>query len=126
MSAPKNFDYQEYLASRKWALKREAVRKRSNNRCERILKGRRCVWYQEAVHHLTYRNIGNEPLEDLMAVCNDCHKFLSGKTSFDFWQSIINKSERDQILEKERLKTRPKNLWDSLGDLVMPKKNEVK
>jgi len=26
------------------------------------------------VHHLTYENIGNEPLEDLIAICRLCHK----------------------------------------------------
>lgn len=78
-----SFDYQAYLASREWALKREAVRKRSGNRCERVIDGRRCPKSQQSVHHLTYARIGHELLEDLLAVCNDCHKWLSGKSNFD-------------------------------------------
>lgn len=35
---------------------------------------------QQAVHHLTYERIGHEDLDDLMAVCNPCHEFLSGKS----------------------------------------------
>jgi hypothetical protein len=71
-------DYQRYLASREWALKKEAVRKRSRNSCERC--GRVPM---QATHHLTYERIGNELLEDLQGVCNPCHEFLSAKTNID-------------------------------------------
>lgn len=70
--------YKTYLASREWALRREAVRQRSGNRCERCKNGP-----QDAVHHLTYANVGNEPLEDLQAICDPCHEYLSGKNDFD-------------------------------------------
>ena len=73
-----SFDYQEYLASREWALLKEAVRERSNNTCEHC--GRRPM---EATHHTTYARAGQENLDDLMAVCNPCHLFLSGKSSID-------------------------------------------
>lgn len=84
-----SFDYQTYLASREWALKREAVRQRSSNRCERTIDGQRCVGSQDSVHHLTYARVGNEPLEDLLGVCNDCHRWLSGKTDADVCAQII-------------------------------------
>lgn len=75
---PANFDYQTYLASREWSLLREQVRQRSGDRCEH------CVYAkQQAVHHLTYARIGKELLADLMAVCNDCHEFLSGKRAYN-------------------------------------------
>ena len=70
--------YPQYLASREWALKREAVRKRSGNKCERCKKAP-----QDAVHHLTYERVGNEHLEDLQAICDPCHEFLSGKSDYD-------------------------------------------
>src|SRR5579872_6752263 len=73
-----SFAYKTYLASREWALKREAVRRRSGNKCERCKKGP-----QDAVHHLTYANVGNEPLENLQAICRPCHEFLSGKSDYD-------------------------------------------
>jgi len=71
-------EYQAYLASRDWALKREAVRERSGGRCERC-------WANgmDAVHHKTYERIGNERLDDLQAICDPCHEFLSGKTNAD-------------------------------------------
>lgn len=70
--------YQEYLASREWAVKREAVRKRSGNKCERCYTNP-----QQAVHHKTYERVGNERLEDLIAICHPCHEFLSAKSSID-------------------------------------------
>lgn len=87
------FNYHEYLASREWALRREAVRQRSENRCERVVNGYRCYGPQDSVHHKTYESIGNEPLEDLMAVCDNCHRWLSGKTS----DSKIVKHRLDQL-----------------------------
>lgn len=71
-------EYQKYLASRRWAQKREAIRRRSGNTCERCLERP-----MDAVHHLTYEHIGHEPLADLIAICDDCHQFLSGKSTHD-------------------------------------------
>lgn len=78
MPRPDGFDYQRYLASREWALKREAVRERSGSRCEHCFRGP-----QQAVHHLTYERIGREQMTDLMAVCNPCHEWLSGKIEYN-------------------------------------------
>jgi hypothetical protein len=72
------FDYKRYLASREWALKKEAVRKRSGGWCERCY-----VRTHESTHHLTYAHIGNEPLDDLLGVCNQCHEYLSAKRQDD-------------------------------------------
>lgn len=71
-------DYQTYLASREWAVKKNLVRQRSGGICERCHLGP-----HEQTHHLTYKNIGNEPLEDLQGVCRPCHEYLSAKSEFD-------------------------------------------
>lgn len=73
-----DFDYQAYLASRAWALKKEAVRKRCQGICERCMKA---AMY--ACHHLTYARIGHEELTDLQGVCQPCHRYLSGKSHRD-------------------------------------------
>lgn len=67
--------YQRYLASREWGEMRESVRRRSGDRCEHC-----CHAPQQAVHHLTYERVGNEHLGDLLAVCEPCHDFLSGRS----------------------------------------------
>lgn len=76
MPRTKGFDYQTYLASREWSLLRERVRERSGGKCEHCFMAP-----QQAVHHLTYARIGDELLSDLMAVCNPCHEYFSGKAS---------------------------------------------
>lgn len=72
-------EYQAYLASREWAVKREAVRRRAGNRCERCRRHK-----MDACHHLTYERVGGaERLSDLQAICDPCHEYLSGKCSID-------------------------------------------
>lgn len=75
---PATINYQEYLASREWAVLREEVRKRSKNTCERCYKNP-----QQAVHHKTYERVGNEHMDDLQAICTPCHEFLSAKSHVD-------------------------------------------
>ncbi len=71
-------DYHEYLASRDWALKREAVKERAGNICERCFLNS-----IKNVHHLSYANVGDEPLEDLQGLCRPCHEYLSAKRDDD-------------------------------------------
>lgn len=70
--------YAAYLCSREWAEKREAVRSRASNRCERCE-----VLPMAACHHLTYKRKYKERLEDLQAICNPCHEFTHGKNDID-------------------------------------------
>ncbi|ARV16876.1 hypothetical protein BTO07_09540 [Polaribacter sp. SA4-12] len=60
--------YNEYLLSEKWKTKRNEVLKRDNSLC-RVCKEKKA----EDVHHLTYENLFNEKLEDLISVCRKCH-----------------------------------------------------
>lgn len=73
-------DYHRYLASREWAAKRGAVRRRSAGWCERHPFGQAPM---KAVHHLTYQHLFDEPLQDLQAVCGPCHAYLSGIIEVD-------------------------------------------
>jgi hypothetical protein len=70
--------YQAYLCSREWCARREAVRKRSGGKCERCRVNK-----MDHVHHLTYARKYDEPLEDLQAICKDCHEFTHGKSNYD-------------------------------------------
>lgn len=70
--------YQAYLCSREWSEKKEAVRKRSRGVCERCR-----VNGMNAVHHLTYERKYAERLEDLQAICNQCHDFTHAKSQYD-------------------------------------------
>lgn len=70
--------YQAYLCSREWCERREAVRRRSGSKCERCR-----VNGMDHVHHLTYARKYAEPLEDLQALCKECHEFTHGKSNYD-------------------------------------------
>lgn len=71
-------DYQQYLASREWRAKRKKVIELNNGICERCAS--RPI---ENVHHLTYENLGNERLSDLMGVCRPCHEYLAAERDDD-------------------------------------------
>lgn len=72
------FDYGRYLASREWALKKNAVRERSGGICERCKNAP-----ATQCHHLTYQRIGHELLTDLQDICRPCHQYESAVSSFD-------------------------------------------
>jgi len=62
----------EYLKSNEWRRKRYVVLKRDNWRCVY------CGAPATQVHHKKYakRNIGKEPIDWLVSVCNTCHNSI--------------------------------------------------
>jgi hypothetical protein len=66
--------YNEYLESPEWQRKRELVFARDNRRCQARLDG--CSIYATQVHHLSYKHQFNEPLFELVAICQCCHEQL--------------------------------------------------
>ena len=76
-----NEKYQKYLQSQEWQEKKRQVFRRalrnanSNNMygiCEKCgyTPWRPCL----QIHHKSYKNVFNEPLEDLILLCPRCHK----------------------------------------------------
>ena len=61
-------DYQIYQASNEWKARVTKVMLRANGLCERCREHKAIH-----VHHLTYERVGEENLEDLQALCFDCH-----------------------------------------------------
>jgi hypothetical protein len=72
----KKADYQEYLQSDAWKIRREWKLQRAGHRCQ-VCNGREDLH----VHHRTYDNIGREHEEDLTVLCKDCHALYHGKVS---------------------------------------------
>lgn len=60
--------YDPYLKTEKWHKKRDLVLKRDNYICQACLKNK-----ANQAHHLTYQNVLDEPLFDLISVCKPCH-----------------------------------------------------
>ena len=63
------YKYLTYLKSEEWRSKRSAVLKRDGGVCQ----GCRNASATE-IHHITYENLFQEPLEDLISYCQPCHK----------------------------------------------------
>jgi len=63
--------YSEYLKSDKWQLKRKKVLERDKYICQACLTNK-----AEQAHHLTYKNVFDEPLFQLTSVCIRCHDKL--------------------------------------------------
>ena len=70
-SDPQTFKqwYNEYLQSDVWKRRRQRVLERANYLCESCMEEPATL-----VHHLTYDRVGKEPLFDLVALCDNCHK----------------------------------------------------
>jgi protein-arginine kinase activator protein McsA len=66
-------EYQRYLLTPEWAQKRKAVLERERYVCQGCARGR-----ATEVHHLTYSNVGDELLFQLVAVCGPCHRKTHG------------------------------------------------
>jgi 5-methylcytosine-specific restriction endonuclease McrA len=66
-------NYKEYINSPEWESKKRKFYKSTfyHGHCE--------ICHRKLpldIHHLSYDNLGNEPLTDLMAVCRECHKII--------------------------------------------------
>ena len=64
-----------YFTTPEWKRKRRQIIKRCNGICESCTTKK-----VRDIHHLTYKNLGNESLKDLLGVCRECHKMLNLKT----------------------------------------------
>lgn len=66
----KRSEYRKHLKSDRWKQIRQRVMERAGYVCEQDECARTAVH----VHHETYKNFGDEPLEDLLALCHRCHQ----------------------------------------------------
>lgn len=73
-----SYKYYMYLSSPEWKAKRKLVFERDNNVCRVCEKSN-----ASEVHHLTYENVFNEALEDLISICHECHKGIHQPPSFN-------------------------------------------
>jgi hypothetical protein len=65
--------YHDHLKSEKWKEKRRLVIQKQNNICQGCLNAE-----IDDIHHLSYDNLGDELLFQLIGLCRDCHKKTHG------------------------------------------------
>ena len=67
-------NYVEYLDSPEWWSIRRAAMRRAQFRCEQEKPGDARHEGPLDVHHLHYRTLGCEQLEDVQVLCRSCHR----------------------------------------------------
>lgn len=65
-------EYKEYTSSKEWKIKCDHALERVDYKCEVCGFSKHSV--KLSVHHLTYERFKHELPEDLMVVCEKCHK----------------------------------------------------
>jgi hypothetical protein len=63
--------WEKYLNSAAWREKRQLVLERDGHRC--MMCGANGEGVSLSVHHNTYEQLGNEPLNHLVSLCSLCH-----------------------------------------------------
>lgn len=91
-----NEQYKKYLQSEIWKYKRLSILNRDKYTCQECGSQERLE-----VHHKTYKNIFNEPNEDLVTLCNRCHTM---EHSFDKWLKDFEESDDFKRFCKEAKK----------------------
>lgn len=63
-----DYTYHEHMKSDYWRKIRNEARERDKHKCRHCGSGQNLV-----CHHITYENLGNESLDDLLTLCKRCH-----------------------------------------------------
>ena len=70
---------QEYLKSIHWKQLRRIVLMRDNNTCKQ------CGCTKSLnVHHITYKRLGDESIDDLVTVCRNCHQAIHDHHGYEY------------------------------------------
>lgn len=71
--SPQRKSYHDYMLSERWRLKRGIVIRVCGFQCQRC-GSKHDFRNRLQVHHYTYERLGDERLDDLVALCKACHK----------------------------------------------------
>jgi hypothetical protein len=66
--------YREYRRTDAWKLKSDQAKAAAGFRCQMVWNGQRCPNRCTQTHHVTYARLFHELPEDLMALCDGCHR----------------------------------------------------
>jgi len=88
--------YEEYLQTPEWRQKREQALVRDNYCCRLCNSDERLH-----VHHQTYERRGNEDLEDLTTLCEECHERFHRKIN-QAESKIEQRYQRREFIERVR------------------------
>lgn len=69
----------QYMKSEMWQSKRLEVLRRDNHKCVVCNKKDNLD-----IHHISYENVGNESLDDLVTVCRKHHQLIHDRYGYDY------------------------------------------
>jgi len=87
-----------YLESTAWDERRSAVLQRDKFQCQARLD--RCTSKATQVHHLSYRHWRNEPLFDLISVCERCHQEITRMERGELASIVAEKEAAHEDFER--------------------------
>lgn len=107
-------EYQKYLNSPHWQKIRQEVFKEYGHRCDQCGSSKNL-----RVHHITYENLGEEQISDLVPLCEDCHKKLHDpNNSIDYLMLAEGYAYGELDSENEEERERAKYLSKALSEFI--------
>lgn len=86
--------YQEYLKTKHWRKFKRNYKRQNVYICNLCEENKKVL----DLHHLTYKNVGNESHGDVMYLCRECHKTVHS------WEKDMNKEEITKTLTNKKIK----------------------
>ncbi len=104
--------YNYYIKSEQWRIKRTEILKSRGKVCE--VCGQNLTNIPAHVHHKTYNNLGDEHPNDLLIVCEDCHKAIHEELTKKLFQQKqrINKYIKNCQQKKSKRAAKTKKRTD--------------
>ncbi len=124
--------FQKYIKSKKWNILRRKVLNRDNYTCQFCNSKKDLI-----VHHITYNNLFNETLNDLITICYKCHIKVHRKGDINtpefvrvnYYEEKRNRLNIISFEEFNLLISKSKNedtkFYIKLGFLLCLKANEI-
>ena len=107
-------EYQEYLKSKEWQETRRRVFKEYGYRCDQCGSTKNLH-----IHHITYENLGEEGISDLVPLCAECHKRLHHPNeSIDYLMLAEGYAYGELDSEDEKIRNRAGYLSKALSDFI--------
>lgn len=107
-------DYQTYLKSSHWQEIRKKVFKEYGYRCDQCGSTKNLH-----IHHITYENLGEEDISDLVPLCENCHKKLHDPNdSIDYLMLAEDYAYGELDSDNEEKRQRAKYLSKAISELI--------
>ena len=77
--------YKKYLETDHWKYQRKRIARNRKYTCQKCGVVAKKHFH---IHHLTYKRVGNEKPNDLVFLCESCHKYFHSSEKVKFLENI--------------------------------------